>query len=356
MSLYEELVTKSQWNFMRYQPLYRRGETAYMLTECPEASYEASIAQMVTWLQEAETIIVGGASGLSAAGGGDFYYGGTPSFYEHFGRFAKKYGFKGAFSGMQYGYRSREAFWAYLATFLYTTQTAAVRQPYKDLDLMLKGKDFYVITTNQDTQFVKMYPQHKVSELQGDHRFFQCARCCTDDIWDAVKPVAAMVAAIDEDTLEIPSDLVPRCPHCGGEAFPWVRGYGNFLQGYQYDEEYERASQYLADHCEDKLLFLELGVGRMTPMFIQEPFWQLVAALPNAKYIGVNDRYAFLPKTIEDKGMVITADISQVLRDGAQRMMANRAESVASESALMADTVTSMTVGSERPLDGSTKA
>lgn len=92
---------------------------------------------------------------------------------------------------------------------------------------MLKGKDFYVITTNQDTQFVKMYPQHKVSELQGDHRFFQCACCCTDDIWDAVKPVAA----IDADTLEIPSDLVPRWPHCGGEAFPWVRGYGNFLQG-----------------------------------------------------------------------------------------------------------------------------
>lgn len=318
MSLYEELVTKSQWNFVQYQMLYRRGQTAYELTNKPELPYDEAIDQMVAWVKDADVVVVGGASGLSAAGGGDFYYGGSPSFHEHFGRFAKKYGFEGAFDGMHYDYRSREAFWAYLATFLYTTQTAPVRQPYKDLDAMLQGKEFYVITTNQDTQFVKLYPRTKVSELQGDHRYFQCARCCTDDIWDAVEPVAQMVAAIDEETLEIPADLVPRCPHCGGEAFPWVRGYGNFLQGYQYDEEYEQASQYLADHCEDNILFLELGVGRMTPMFIQEPFWQLTAALPKAKYIGVNDKYTFLPKTIEDKGMVITADIANVLRDGAK--------------------------------------
>lgn len=208
MSLYEELVTKSQWNFVQYQMLYRRGQTAYELTNKPELPYDEAIDQMVAWVKDADVVVVGGASGLSAAGGGDFYYGGSPSFHEHFGRFAKKYGFEGAFNGMHYDYRSREAFWAYLATFLYTTQTAPVRQPYKDLDAMLQGKEFYVITTNQDTQFVKLYPRTKVSELQGDHRYFQCARCCTDDIWDAVEPVAQMVAAIDEETLEIPADLV----------------------------------------------------------------------------------------------------------------------------------------------------
>lgn len=213
----------------------------------------------------------------------------------------------------------RAAFWAYLATFLHTTQTAPVRQPYLDLDALLNGKDFFVLTTNQDTQFVKLYPEDKVAEIQGDHRFFQCAACCTDDTWDAVKPVEEMIAAMGEGTA-IPADMIPRCPHCGGEAFPWVRGYGNFLQGKKYEEQYEKISRYVLAHKEEKVLFLELGVGRITPMFIQEPFWNLTLSFPRARYIGINDTYDFLPKQLENKGMTIVADIGKVLRDARAAM------------------------------------
>ena len=61
-----------------------------------------------------------------------------------------------------------------------------MRDPYLDLDALLKDKDFFILTTNQDTQFVKLYPEETVAEIQGDHRFFQCAACCTDETWDAV--------------------------------------------------------------------------------------------------------------------------------------------------------------------------
>ena len=66
---------------------------------------------------------------------------------------------------------------------------------------------------------------------------------------------------------------------------------------------------------EKKILFMELGVGRMTPMFIQEPFWNLTAILPDTFYIGVNDKYDFLPEQIEDKGTVIVENIAKVLED-----------------------------------------
>ena len=39
-----------------------------------------------------------------------------------------------------------------------------------------------------------------------------------------------------------------------------------------------------------------------------------------ARYIAVNDRYAFLPKEIEDRGMVITGDIGRVLRAAAHAL------------------------------------
>ena len=114
--------------------------------------------------------------------------------------------------------------------------------------------------------------------------------------------------------------VIGRCPHCGGEAFPWVRGYGNFLQGKKYEEQYEKISRYVLEHKDSKILFLELGVGRMTPMFIQEPFWNMTLSFPHARYIAINDKYDLLPKQLEDKGMTIVADIAQVLRDARNTM------------------------------------
>lgn len=215
---------------------------------------------------------------------------------------------------MQYPFGTREEHWGYLATFLHTTQTAPVRKPYLDLDAILEGKDFHILTTNQDTQFMKLYPEEKVSEIQGDHRFFQCSRECCDKVWDAVKPVEKLYEAMNGGT-SVPKEMIPRCPHCGAEAFPWVRGYGNFLQGTKYTREYEKMSEYLEKNKNRKLLLIELGVGRMTPMFIQEPFWNLTAILPDTFYIGVNDKYDFLPEQIEDKGTVIVENIAKVLED-----------------------------------------
>ena len=76
----------------------------------------------------------------------------------------------------------------------------------------------------------------------------------------------------------------------------------------------------MLEHKDSKILFLELGVGRMTPMFIQEPFWNLTLSFPHARYIAVNNKYDFLPRQLENKGMTIVADIAQVLRDARDTM------------------------------------
>ena len=247
MSMYENLVMQTQMNYSRYYGRYAAGKTPVRLSDRKPLPYEKQIEKLNEKIKEADCIVVGGASGLSSAGGGDFYYEDTPSFRRYFGKFAEKYGFQGAFAGMGHPYKTRGEFWAYLATFLHTTQTAPIREPYLDLDAILQGKDFFILTTNQDTQFVKIYPEEKVAQIQGDHRFFQCSKQCCDRTWDAVKPVEKMIEAIGDGT-SIPEELIPHCPVCGAEAFPWVRGYGNFLQGRKYDEQYQKISKYIMNN------------------------------------------------------------------------------------------------------------
>ena len=88
---------------------------------------------------------------------------------------------------------------------------------------------------------------------------------------------------------------------------PWVRGYRNFPQQKKYEEKYEKISKYIQKNKDRKILLIELGVGRMTPRFIQEPFWELTNSLKDAYYSSVNSEYQFLPEFIEDKGAITAA-------------------------------------------------
>ncbi len=296
MSFYEDLVMQTQMNYSRYYSLYAAGKTPYVLSEKPALPYEEQIRRLVREIEEAECVLVGGASGLSAAGGGDFYYEDNASYRKYFGKYAEKYHFNGAFDGMMRPWKSREEFWGYLATFLHTTQTAEIREPYRDLDSLLDGKDFFVLTTNQDTQFVKLYPEEKVAEIQGDHRFFQCSKCCTDDTWDSVKPVEEMIRAMGEGT-SVPTELIPRCPHCGAEAF-------------------------LEKYHGKKLVILELGIGWRNQL-IKAPLMRLTAREPQAVYVTVNLGEIFIPDEIRDKSYGLDGDLAEILHELAGGGMEN---------------------------------
>lgn len=127
MSCYEDLVMQTQMNFSHYYRLYSAGQVPYDLSTKEPLPYEKQIQHLKDQIKAADCIVVGGASGLSAAVGGDFYYEDNESYRKYFGKYAEKYNFKGAFGGTFAHWESREEFWGFLATFLNTTQSAPIR-------------------------------------------------------------------------------------------------------------------------------------------------------------------------------------------------------------------------------------
>ena len=286
------------------------------------ASLESSYTEQQTLLKQhiesSDAIVVGAASGMSAAAGFRHYYEHDADFVENLGTFEKKYGYRNSFDGFYYHYRTSEERWAYLAKNLCMILDAPTGQPYYDLRNILNGKNYYILTTNQDTQFTRVFPEDKISAVQGDWRYFQCSRRCHDELYDSVDTLHRLKDAITPD-LTVPTSMIPRCPKCGAELEPWVRGW-TFLEGQKYREEYEKLNTFLNANKDKKILFLELGVGRMTPMFIQEPFWNLTYSLPQAFYITVNPKDALLPKQLKNKGLAIREDIAKVMADLRKQM------------------------------------
>lgn len=276
-------------------------------------NYEEQVRSLMAHIQEADAIVVGAASGMSAAAGYRHYYEHDKDFVDNLGDFEKKYGYRNSFDGFYYRYRTSEERWAFIAKNLCMILDAKTGQPYKDLFEILKDKNYYILTTNQDTQFDRVFPEEKISAIQGDWRYFQCSRRCHDELYDSVKTLHKLKDAIDSE-LKVPSDMIPHCPKCGAEMEPWVRSWV-FLEGKKYREEHSKLNAFLKKNMHKKILFLELGVGRMTPMLIQEPFWNMTYSWPNAFYITINPKDAIVPEELKQKGLAIHEDIARVLAD-----------------------------------------
>ncbi|MGN1279484.1 MAG: Sir2 silent information regulator family NAD-dependent deacetylase, partial [Limosilactobacillus sp.] len=112
-------------------------------------------------------------------------------------------------------------------------------------------------------------------------------------------------------------DLLPKSPVDGAPLIPWVRG-PEFLEDQKYYEEYAKANRFLGKYRNKKILFIEIGVGRMTPMFIQEPFWEMTNYLPQSFYINFNPKDALTNPAIKERSLLIDTDTATAIKNIAQ--------------------------------------
>ena len=249
------------------------------------------INQLIKQVKEADAIVVGGGSGMSNAAGMDFWYSASPLFLKHMKYYYDKYHFQGIFKRYYTQFDSQEEHWAYIVKMLNLIFTEPAQKPtYDYLKTVIGNKPTHYVTTNQDGLFKKYFGEDAVSEIQ-DHK-------------------------LDREDF-------PKSPVDDSPLIAWVRG-PEFLEDERYNYEYQKVNHFLAQHRGEKILFLEMGVGRMTPMFIQEPFWEMTQYMRDAFYININPKDAITNPVIRERSLLIGDDINEVLKEASEEIKEGR--------------------------------
>ena len=281
-------------------------------------------------LQNADSILIGAGAGLSTSSG--FTYSG-PRFQKYFADFEKKYGFHDMYSGGFTAFESLEENWAYWSRQIYLNRFVKAPLPvYEKLLELVKGKNYFVLTTNVDHCFQKAgFDKSRLFYTQGDYGLWQCSQPCHKKTYDNQLFVEKMIrkqgfVIQDDGSLElpengfegikmtVPSELVPHCPVCGKPMTMNLRCDDTFVEDEGWHKAAGRYEDFLNKNKDGRIVYLELGVGGNTPGIIKYPFWKMTFANSKATYICINKGEAAVPREIEKQSICVNNDIYEVLK------------------------------------------
>ncbi len=262
-------------------------------------------------ISTATAIVVGGGAGLSTSAGLDYA---GPRFEKNFADFKEKYGLRDMYSAGFYPFATLEERWAYWSRHIYHNRYAPFEDTvYAALHRVLEGKKYFVITTNADGLFMRTgFAKENLFYVQGDYALWQCCVPCHEKTYANEEPVRQMIAK--QENMRIPTELIPYCPQCGRPMTMNLRIDGSFVEGQGWQRAEERYKTFLHAYGQEKVLFLELGVGENTPSIIKYPFWGMTEKNPQAVYVTINKGQAFCHPKIQKQSLCIDGDIGAVLQ------------------------------------------
>lgn len=279
-------------------------------TDKSTKNFSDKINRVKDLLKSADAVIIGAGAGLSTSAG--FEYSGE-RFEKYFSDFAEKYGITDMYSGGFYPYQTLEEYWAWWSRQIYCNRYIDAPKPlYQKLLSLVKDKDYFVITTNVDHCFQKSgFDKQRLFYMQGDYGLFQCSEPCCQKTYDNKELVLKMVQL--QKNMKIPSELVPYCPNCGQPMTTNLRCDDSFVQDEGWYKAKNRYDDFIRRHEGLKTVFLELGVGNNTPVWIKYPFQKMTAQNPNASYVCVNLGCVYAPPEIKGQSVCIDSDILTVI-------------------------------------------
>ena len=279
-----------------------------------KTSYTNKIEKASELINDADNIIIGVGAGLTASGGINYLD------MEHFKQYYNQYykqGYKNIMDVMgkkflKINEDNAQEYWAFWAAHInHVRYQTGLLEPYQRLYDLIKGKNYFIISTNVDGQLEKAgFSKEKIFAPQGDYAYFQCSTPCNYEIYYNEEIIKNMLEnKIDEYTIQ--KDDIPLCPNCGEYLIPNLRSDNTFVEK-PHMENSTVYNEYINKIIDNNVVLLELGVGFNTPVIIRFPFEKLAEYHSNFSLIRVN-----LGEYISNTNnlLEINEDINKVLGD-----------------------------------------
>ncbi len=262
-------------------------------------------------LDRADAIVVGAGAGLSAAAGLDYS---GPGFRKEFADYIRKYGFPDLYTSSFYDFPTEGERWARWARHIDYARFRPEAFPlYRELLELVKGRNYFVITTNVDSQFRKAgFSPSRIFEVQGDYGLMQCAVGCHPKVYSDKETVDEILKHSHDLTVD--SKYLPVCPVCGGNMDVHVRKNGYFVQDEEWDRAAGRYEDFMTRYASTgPIVLLELGIGFNTPAIIRYPFEQITYCNPAATLIRLNSENPTGPRETAAQTISFTENMQEVL-------------------------------------------
>ena len=259
-------------------------------------------------IREADAILIGASNGLSITEGLHLFAD-NAAFEELFGDFKRKYGLQCILQGMMAGWPSDEEKWAFWARLIHHYCGQYRPTPImQDLKAILGDKDYFVVTSNGECHFELCgFAPDKIFEIEGNWLTMQCARPCHDTRYPSLELAEKLAAA--EQNGRVPTELLPRCPKCGGPMDIHMGAGQRMIPDTQAQRHYK---DFLENYHGKKLVVLELGIGWRNQL-IKAPLMRLVDREPNATYVTINLGEVYITDEIKEKSFGLDGRLDELL-------------------------------------------
>ncbi|EPH67196.1 hypothetical protein D931_00924 [Enterococcus faecium 13.SD.W.09] len=263
-------------------------------------------------ITEAEAIVIGAGSGLSAAAG--LTYSGE-RFKKYFRDYIDHYHLTDMYSAGFYPFDSLETYWGYWSKHVFHNRYQPEALPlYKELLSLVEEKNYFVITTNVDHQFQKTgFDKRRLFYTQGDYGLFQCSLACHNKTYENESLIMQMVH--QQSQFKIPKHLIPYCPKFGQPMRVNLRIDQFFVQDDGWESAANRYKEFLENYLGTKIVFWEIGIGNNTPSIIKYPFQEMTRATNQSTYIVCNQQAQRIPDELMDKTIILQGNIVETIRE-----------------------------------------